>query len=87
LLNTIWEHAKANDGYLKTWLNDTEVIDYGSIGLLSSLDTGMTGTLYFDGFVSQGTDTLVSTRTARSFPHHRTDPRLLPLLHLPLCRS
>ena len=56
--------AGANDGYLKLWVNDvladeidhidndTQAIDFVSIGALSNIPSSLSGTMYFDGFVS-----------------------------------
>jgi len=56
--------AGANDGYLNLWVNDTlvdtignldndtQAIDSVSLGALSNVPSGLSGALYFDGFVS-----------------------------------
>lgn len=55
----------ANDGFLKLWVNDvlvdtinnidndTQSIDYASLGALSNAPSGISGSIYFDGFISQ----------------------------------
>lgn len=59
--------AGANDGYFELWLNDvlvdtianldndTRLMDYVNLGATSSLDTGTSGTIYFDQFESRRT--------------------------------
>ncbi|MFN8414081.1 MAG: LamG-like jellyroll fold domain-containing protein, partial [Anaerolineales bacterium] len=57
--------VNSNDGYVKLWLNDTlvdtvsgvdndtRVVDTVSLGAVNSIDTGTSGTIYFDEFESR----------------------------------
>jgi RHS repeat-associated protein len=54
----------ANNGYVKLWVNDvlvdtisnidsdTQILDYVSLGAVSGAPSGLSGTMYFDGFAS-----------------------------------
>jgi hypothetical protein len=63
-----WQAASApgtNDGFLKLWINDvlvdtidnidsdTQYVSSVALGAISNIPSGVNGTIYFDGFVSQ----------------------------------